>query len=79
MRRHHYVLQYMLYSVALHRYLGLRLRGYDYDAHFGGVYYLFVRGMSVAHPPASGVLFERPSRALIEELSECLRRPEVIG
>jgi exodeoxyribonuclease V beta subunit len=79
MRRHHYVLQYLLYSVALHRYLDLRLRGYDYDLHFGGVYYLFVRGMSTAHPPGIGVLFERPSRALIEELSEVLRRPEVLS
>jgi exodeoxyribonuclease V beta subunit len=73
MRRHHYVLQYLLYSVALHRYLSLRLPGYDYDEHFGGVYYLFIRGMSAQHPPASGVLFERPARALIEELSACLR------
>jgi len=76
MRRHHYVLQYLLYSVALHRYLALRLPGYDYDQHFGGVYYLFVRGMSTKHPPGSGVLFERPSRALIEELSANLQNPE---
>jgi exodeoxyribonuclease V beta subunit len=79
MRRHHYVLQYLLYTVALHRYLGLRMSGYDYDQHFGGVYYLFVRGMSTQHPPGSGVLFERPPRALIEALSECLRRPEVLS
>ena len=77
MRRHHYVLQYLLYSVALHRYLSLRLPGYSYEQHFGGVYYLFVRGMSVEHPPGSGVLFERPARALIEELSACLRSPEL--
>jgi exodeoxyribonuclease V beta subunit len=77
MRRHHYVLQYLLYSVALHRYLSLRLPGYSYEQHFGGVYYLFVRGMSVAHAPGSGVLFERPACSLIEELSACLRSPEL--
>ena len=76
MRRHHYVLQYLLYTVALHRYLELRLPGYDYDQHFGGVYYLFIRGMSRKHAQGSGVLFERPPRALIAELSECLRNPE---
>jgi exodeoxyribonuclease V beta subunit len=79
MRRHHYVLQYLLYTVALHRYLGVRLRGYDYEKHLGGGYYVFVRGMSTAYPPGSGVLYERPSQALIEELSECLRCPEVLG
>lgn len=78
MRRHHYVLQYLLYTVALHRYLGLRLRDYDFERHFGGVYYLFVRGMSSGYPAGNGVLFERPAPALIEELSACLQSPEVI-
>jgi exodeoxyribonuclease V beta subunit len=75
MRRHHYVLQYLLYTVALHRYLELRLPGYDYDRNFGGVYYLFIRGMSTVHPPGSGVLYEHPPRALIEELSASLHNP----
>jgi exodeoxyribonuclease V beta subunit len=69
MRRHHYVLQYLVYTVALHRYLTLRLRDYDYDRHFGGVYYLFVRGMSREHAKGTGVFFDRPDRALIERLS----------
>jgi exodeoxyribonuclease V beta subunit len=73
MHRHHYVLQYLLYSVALHRYLGLRLPGYDYDQHFGGVYYLFVRGMHPSHPLGTGVFHERPERGLIEALSELLQ------
>jgi len=77
MHRHHYTLQYLLYSVAVHRYLGLRLPGYDYDRHFGGVYYLFIRGMSPKHEAGSGVLYERPSRALIDALSGLLSRPEV--
>lgn len=45
MVRHHYPLQYLVYAVALHRHLKLRLGGYDPARHFGGVYYLFVRGM----------------------------------
>jgi exodeoxyribonuclease V beta subunit len=63
----------LLYTVALHRYLGLRVPGYDYERHFGGVYYLFVRGMSTRHAPGTGVLFERPSAALVAELSAFLR------
>jgi exodeoxyribonuclease V beta subunit len=45
MREHNYGLQYWLYSVVLHRYLQNRLKDYDIEKHFGGVRYLFVRGM----------------------------------
>ena len=45
MDEHGYHWQYLLYTVALHRYLSSRLPDYDYDRHFGGVYYLFVRGV----------------------------------
>ena len=45
-----YCLQYLIYTLAVHRYLQLRLPGYDYDTHFGGVMYLFVRGMDPAFP-----------------------------
>ncbi|HOP30962.1 MAG TPA: exodeoxyribonuclease V subunit beta [Spirochaetota bacterium] len=46
MLRHNYHLQYYIYSVALHRYLSLRLgREYSFSRNFGGVYYFFIRGM----------------------------------
>ena len=44
MVRAHYMLQALLYTVALHRYLRWRLPGYDPDRHLAGVFYLFVRG-----------------------------------
>lgn len=70
MGHHHYFLQYHLYVLALHRWLGQRLREYDYEQHFGGVLYLFVRGMSPDHARGkeSGVFRDRPSRELIEAL-----------
>jgi exodeoxyribonuclease V beta subunit len=46
MSRHHYALQALLYTVALHRFLRWRLEGYDPDTHLAGVAYLFVRGMT---------------------------------
>lgn len=70
MAQHHYFLQYHLYTVALHRYLCLRLPGYDYERHFGGVYYLFVRGMSPDRAGECGVFHDRPALALIEDLSQ---------
>lgn len=45
MAHHHYALQCLIYSVALHRFLRWRLAGYDPDVHLGPVGYLFVRGM----------------------------------
>ncbi|MBM3692085.1 MAG: hypothetical protein FJW77_02130 [Actinobacteria bacterium] len=41
----HYVLQMLLYCVAVHRYLRWRLPGYDPATHLAGGAYLFVRGM----------------------------------
>jgi exodeoxyribonuclease V beta subunit len=72
MAQHHFFLQYHLYVVALHRHLRSRVAGYDYERSFGGVYYLFVRGMSPRHPRGYGVFHDRPARALIEELSGAL-------
>ncbi|HWI81738.1 exodeoxyribonuclease V subunit beta [Ramlibacter sp.] len=76
MARQGYHLQYLLYAVALHRYLRQRLRGYDHERHFGGVSYLFVRGVrpawTDADGSAAGVYFHRPSLAVIEELDALL-------
>jgi exodeoxyribonuclease V beta subunit len=71
-----YHLQYLLYTVALHRYLRQRLRDYDYERHVGGVSYLFVRGVrpswTNADGSAAGVYFHRPSLAVVEELDALL-------
>lgn len=42
----HYDLQYLIYSLALHRQLQFTLPGYDVEKHFGGIYYLYLRGMT---------------------------------
>jgi exodeoxyribonuclease V beta subunit len=72
MQHSHYILQYHLYSLALHRYLSLRLPDYDYDLHFGGVYYLFLRGMKPALGANNGVFFEKPPRRRLDLLSAAL-------
>ncbi|WP_260291453.1 exodeoxyribonuclease V subunit beta [Sedimenticola hydrogenitrophicus] len=72
-----YFLQYLLYSVALHRYLARRLPDYDYECHFGSVYYLFLRGMSPADGTEFGVYRERPAKRLIEALDRYFTGEEV--
>lgn len=72
---HAYPLQYLLYSLALHRYLKTRLPDYDLEQHFGGVYYLFIRGMSPDWGQA-GVYYDRPSVALLEALDHCMNGAE---
>jgi exodeoxyribonuclease V beta subunit len=66
MGREAYYLQYLVYCVALHRYLRSRVAGYAYESHFGGVRYLFVRGMRA--DARYGVFEDRPSASLIEAL-----------
>ncbi|MBL8259218.1 MAG: exodeoxyribonuclease V subunit beta [Candidatus Competibacteraceae bacterium] len=72
MAREAYPLQYLIYSVALHRYLRLRVPDYDYERHFGGVFYLFLRGMDPRSGPDCGVFQDRPTQALIEALDRLM-------
>jgi exodeoxyribonuclease V beta subunit len=72
MEQHHYYLQYHLYTLALHRFLQARMgTDYDYQSHFGGVAYLFLRGMVGA--PESGVFFDRPPLAVLKALDRAFQ------
>jgi exodeoxyribonuclease V beta subunit len=64
-----YVLQYHIYAIALHRYLAIRVPNYRYEAHFGGIYYLFLRGIRPVWGPLYGIYRDLPSKRLIERLS----------
>ena len=70
MRAAGYPVQYLFYLTALHRLLRLRLPDYDYERHIGGVFYLFVRGMS-PEAPGSGVYRDAPTRDCIEAIDAC--------
>ncbi len=58
----HYYLQYLIYLVALRRFLRQRLADFSND-RLGGAYYLFLRGM-----PQAGVYFARPGDELLDAL-----------
>jgi exodeoxyribonuclease V beta subunit len=79
MERAHYPLQALLYLVALHRYLRARVPGYDAERDLGGVFYLFLRGMTGPATPRvdgqpCGVFAWRPPAPLVEGLSDLLDR-----
>lgn len=67
MDEHDYHLQLILYTLALHRWLSIRLPDYHYDTHMGGAYYLFLRGMN-KDLLGNGIYFNLPNKMLIEEL-----------
>lgn len=71
MLNHSYPLQYLIYSLALHRHLRQRLPNYAVEQHFGGVYYLFLRGM---HPDGeqAGLYFDPVDRSLLEGLDKLM-------
>jgi exodeoxyribonuclease V beta subunit len=83
MREQTYHLQYLLYLVALDRYLRTRLAGYDPDRHLGGAVYLFVRGVRPSWRDEDGtpcgVFFHRPAAATIRRLSALFDEAEVLS
>ncbi len=74
MMNHFYPLQYLIYSVAVFKYLRLRNGSFtkeDYERLFGGVFYFFLRGVS-PEVPGRGVFFDRPPYELVIELERIL-------
>lgn len=74
MMKHFYPLQYLIYSVAVFKYLRLRNGSFtkeDYERLFGGVCYFFLRGVS-PESPGRGVFFDRPPYELVMELERIL-------
>ena len=76
MQSHRYDLQYQLYTLALHRYLRHRLADYDYQQHFGGVIYLFLRGME-GTASENGVFRTRPQAEFVAALDALFAGEEV--
>lgn len=77
MHEHDYVLQYHIYAVALHLVLRQRVKAYDFQRHFGGAAYLFLRGLDpTGIRPDAGVYFDCPDDAVIESLVAVLAGEE---
>jgi len=61
-----YHLQYLIYSMAVKNYLEARLPEFDYDKHFGGVIYVYLRGARKG--TEHGIYTNRPSLEQVETL-----------
>ncbi|WP_417877345.1 exodeoxyribonuclease V subunit beta [Vibrio sp.] len=70
MADHRYDLQYQVYALALHRFLRSRLANYQYDQHFGGVYYLFLRGMDGQSD--HGIFSAKPTLEFLHEMDRLI-------
>jgi len=72
MARDYYVLQYHLYALALHAYLEHRMPHYCCEEHFGGVFYIFLRGLQSDGNPDYGVFYDRPDHGFIQKMARAL-------
>jgi exodeoxyribonuclease V beta subunit len=66
---HNYYLQAHLYVLAADLFLQNRSTNYNYERDFGGVFYLFLRGIDRKNPKA-GVYTQRPTQTVVELLRE---------
>ena len=71
MEGEYYFLQYHIYLLAWDQYMRTCYPDYQYERDFGGVYYLFIRGMEPSSP-SSGLFFDRPGPELLQGLRRTL-------
>ena len=70
MNEGNYHLQYLLYTAAIKKYLSTRLPDFEYSKHFGGVIYLFIRGLRSGK--TNGVFTCKPTLNDVVTLENCL-------
>ncbi len=70
MYENNYNLQYLIYTVALTKYLKLRKPDFNYEKDFGGIIYLFLRG--VRTNGQTGIYYSKPEEQLIDKINELI-------
>lgn len=75
MNDNNYHLQYLLYTFAALKYLRSRIEGFDYEQQFGGVIYLFLRG--VRQNADTGIYFTKPSTEKLLQLTGILYNMDI--
>ena len=72
MGKEFYILQYHLYVLALVQLLQLRIPGFSYEKHFGGVFYIFLRGVDADKGAEFGIYKDLPDKNFVVELGKYL-------
>ena len=65
----YYYLQSAIYLLALHKFLGKRIPGYDFSKHIGGVFYVYLRGVKNDFP-GNGIYDIKPDIEIISLLED---------
>lgn len=63
-----YNVQYHLYTAALVRYLSRQIYNFSYEKHFGGVFYLYWRGLN--KEDSTGVFYDKPDWGRVKPFIE---------
>ncbi|CAL4324319.1 exodeoxyribonuclease V subunit beta [Buchnera aphidicola] len=69
MIKNRYDLQYQLYSLALHRYLQQKIKNYQFNLHFGGIFFWFLRAID-NNNKNKGIFYTLPKKIFIEKLDQ---------
>ena len=69
-----YFLQYHIYTVAVDLFLEKGIEGYDYERDFGGVFYVYTRGVDGL---GNGISFDRPEGKFIRAFRQWLKNEQV--
>ncbi|MDF1591212.1 MAG: exodeoxyribonuclease V subunit beta [Desulfobacterales bacterium] len=72
MRNELYFLQYQIYTLAVHQYLQRRIAGYRYEKNFGGVFYIFLRGVAPVQGMEFGIFRDIPPPDSVYALAKAL-------
>lgn len=75
MNESNYHLQYLIYCLACKKYLQSRLPNFNYETDFGGVIYLFIRG--VRNDADTGIFVAKPTLQKMEMLEKILDGNEI--
>lgn len=70
MNQNNYHLQYHIYTLAVCKYLALRKPNFTYQQHFGGVIYLYVRGLRPEKH--TGIFFHKPDEKVLQQFNQLL-------
>lgn len=66
-----YDIQYQIYSLALHKYLKMKIKNYKFKKNFGGVFYLFIRGIN--NENKNGIFFKKINVKFINKLNKLFK------